>query len=254
MKIVSYNVNGIRAAINKGFVEWLEEENPDIIQIQETKAMQNQVDVDMIRMLGYEIHWFAAEKKGYSGVATFTKIHPKNVVKGIGNEFFDAEGRFLRLDFENFTLINSYFPSGSSGDIRQEKKEEYLELVLNYTNELRKSHSNIIVSGDYNICHKAIDINHPEKHEDTSGFLPQERDWMDRFVASGFVDSFRKFNDKPEQYSWWSYRGGAKPKNLGWRIDYHMVSENIANALQNAWINPELSFSDHCPVFIELNL
>ena len=177
MKLISYNVNGIRAAISKGFMEWLETEMPDVIHIQETKAMQEQVDVDMLRMFGYEIHWFAAERKGYSGVATFTKLKPKNVVKGIGNDFFDSEGRFLRLDFEDFTLINSYFPSGTSGDVRQEKKEEYLELVLNYTNELRKTHPNIIVSCDYNICHKPIDINHPEKHEYVSGFLPNG--WTD---------------------------------------------------------------------------
>lgn len=252
MKIISYNVNGIRAAINKGFMEWLEEEQPDVIHIQETKAMQEQVNVDMLRMLGYEIFWFAAEKKGYSGVATFTKLQPEQVTKGIGNEFFDTEGRFLRLDFKDFTLINSYFPSGTSGDIRQEKKEEYLELVLEYCNKLRKTHPNIIVSGDYNICHKPIDINHPEKHTDTSGFLPQEREWMDRFVDSGFVDSFRVFNTKPEQYSWWSYRAGAKPKNLGWRIDYHMVSTPLAASLKDARIYPELSFSDHCPVVVEL--
>ena len=251
MKLISYNVNGIRAAISKGFMEWLETEMPDVIHIQETKAMQEQVDVDMLRMYGYDIYWFAAERKGYSGVATFTKLKPKNVVKGIGNDFFDSEGRFLRLDFEDFTLINSYFPSGTSGDVRQEKKEEYLELVLNYTNELRKTHPNIIVSGDYNICHKPIDINHPEKHEDVSGFLPNEREWMDRFVASGFVDSFREFNTQPEQYSWWSYRGGCKPKNLGWRIDYHMVSTDLAKKMKNAWIKPELNFSDHCPVIVE---
>ena len=252
MKIISYNVNGIRAALSKGFMDWFETEMPDVIHIQETKALQEQVNVDMLRMYGYQIHWFAAEQRGYSGVATFTKIRPKQVIKGIGNEFFDKEGRFLRLDFDDFTLINSYFPSGTSGDARQEKKEEYLELVLNYTNELRKTHPNIIISGDYNICHKAIDINHPEKHETMSGFLPQERAWMDRFVESGFVDSFRQFNTQPEQYSWWSYRGGAKFKNLGWRIDYHMVSTPLAAQLKSARIIPEVSFSDHCPVVVEL--
>ena len=204
MKIISYNVNGIRAALSKGFMDWFETEMPDVIHIQETKALQEQVNVDMLRMYGYDIYWNAAERRGYSGVATFTKIRPKQVIQGIGNEFFDSEGRFLRLDFDDFTLINSYFPSGTSGDIRQEKKEEYLELVLNYTNELRKTQPNIILSGDYNICHKPIDINYPEKHETMSGFLPQEREWMDRFVDSGFVDSFRQFNSQPEQYSWWT--------------------------------------------------
>ncbi len=252
MKVISYNVNGIRAALSKGFMDWFETEMPDVIHIQETKALQEQVDVDMLRMYGYDIYWNAAERRGYSGVATFTKIRPKQVIQGIGNEFFDSEGRFLRLDFDDFTLINSYFPSGTSGDIRQEKKEEYLELVLNYTNELRKTQPNIILSGDYNICHKPIDINYPEKHETMSGFLPQEREWMDRFVDSGFVDSFRQFNSQPEQYSWWSYRSGAKVKNLGWRIDYHMVSTPFAAQLKSARIIPEISFSDHCPIVVEL--
>jgi len=253
LTIISYNVNGIRAAISKGFIDWLAQESPDIITIQETKAMLEQVDVSPIQALGYEIYWFAAEKKGYSGVATFTKIKPKQVKYGISNSFFDAEGRFLQLDFEDFTLINSYFPSGTTGDIRQEKKEEYLELVFDYCMELQKTQANIIVSGDYNICHKAIDINHPERHEGYSGFLPQEREWMDRFVRLGFVDSFRIFNNLPNQYSWWSYRAGARVKNLGWRIDYNMVSTAFAPKIKHAYILPHIIHSDHCPVGIELD-
>lgn len=254
ISILSYNVNGIRAAIQKGFIEWLTQQNPDIIHIQETKALLEQVDIEPIRALGYEIYWFAAEKKGYSGVATFTKLKPQHITYGISHPFFDAEGRFLQLDFKDFTVINSYFPSGSSGDIRQEKKEEYLELVSDYCKQLLVSKPKVILSGDYNICHKPIDINHPERHEGYSGFLPQERAWMDSFIQLGFTDSFRMFNKQSEQYSWWSYRAGARQKNLGWRIDYHMVSTALQPSIQNGYILPQVSHSDHCPIGIELQL
>jgi len=252
LKIISYNVNGIRAAMNKGLVDWISKESPDIIHIQEVKALLEQVDIEPFKALGYEVYWFAAQKKGYSGVATFSKIKPKSVKYGIGHDFFDFEGRFLQLDFEDFSVINSYFPSGTTGDIRQEKKEHYLELVLEYCNEFRKKQPNFILSGDYNICHKPIDINHPERHNGYSGFLPQEREWMDRFVASGFVDSFRNFNSQPNQYSWWSYRAGAREKNLGWRIDYNMVSTALSSKLHSATILPSVVHSDHCPVVVEL--
>lgn len=251
-KIISYNVNGIRAALQKGFAEWLVAESPDIIHLQEVKALEQQVDISIIRNAGYTPYWFAAQKKGYSGVATFTKIPPQSIHYGIGNEFFDAEGRFLQLDFDGFTLINSYFPSGSSGDIRQEKKEEYLELVFDYCYKLLRTQPNCIVSGDYNICHKSIDINHPERHTGYSGFLPQEREWMDRFEQLGFVDSFRMFNSQAHQYSWWSYRAGARAKNLGWRIDYHFVSSQLASSVTNASIHPHIVHSDHCPVIVEI--
>ncbi len=254
VKIISYNVNGIRAAIGKGFLDWLKQESPDVIHIQETKAMREQIDTKPIEDLGYNIYWFAAEKKGYSGVATFTKQKPQNVTMGIGAEPYDSEGRFIRLDFENCTLINSYFPSGTTGDVRQEVKESYLEEVLQYTNNIAPQVSNIILSGDYNICHKAIDINNPVRNKNTSGFLPQEREWMDRFVASGFVDSFREFNTAAEQYSWWSYRAGARARNVGWRIDYNMISTALKPNLANAYILPQVVHSDHCPVVVELNI
>jgi len=251
-KIISYNVNGIRAAIGHGFIEWLETESPDIICIQETKAEQAQVDTTPIEKLGYNIYWHSAQKKGYSGVAVFTKIKPKNVITGIGLERFDNEGRFLLLEFDTFTIINSYFPSGTTGDIRQLVKEDYLEHFLVFCNEYRKNHPNIIASGDYNICHKPIDINHPERQEGVSGFLPQEREWVDRFIASGFVDSFRQYNQEAEQYSWWSYRAGARPRNMGWRIDYHMVTTALKDRLHDARILQSVVHSDHCPVLIEL--
>lgn len=254
VKIISYNVNGIRAAIKKGFIDWLKDENPDIIHIQETKAMQDQVDITKILELGYEVYWFAAQKKGYSGVATFTKIKPKEVITGINHELYDSEGRFLRLDFNNCTLINSYFPSGTTGDLRQEVKEAYLEEVLQYIKAISPQFPNIVLSGDYNICHKPIDINNPVRNKNTSGFLPQEREWMDRFVASGFIDSFREFNQEPEQYSWWTYRAGARERNVGWRIDYNMVSAPLKERLKNAYILQQVVHSDHCPVVVELDI
>jgi exodeoxyribonuclease-3 len=252
-KIISYNVNGIRAAIGHGFVEWLASEKPDMICIQETKAEQAQVDTTAIEALGYSIYWHAAQKKGYSGVAVFTKVKPKNVIMGIGYERFDNEGRFILLEFETFSIINSYFPSGTTGDIRQSVKEDYLEHVLQFCTEYRKKQPHLIVSGDYNICHKAIDINHPERQVGVSGFLPQEREWVDRFIASGFIDSFREFNQEANQYSWWSYRAGARPRNMGWRIDYHMVTSELKDRLVNAHILQSVIHSDHCPVVVEIN-
>ena len=253
-KIISYNVNGIRAAISKGFVDWLAQEQPDVIHIQETKALKEQVDVDAIHALGYSSFWFSAQKKGYSGVATFTKQKPHNVVYGIGNDFFDAEGRFLRIDFKDHILINSYFPSGTTGDIRQEKKEQYLQLVYDYCQNLQKINPHIVVSGDFNICHTEIDIHNPKSNANSSGFLPHERAWIDQFLNLGFVDSFRQFETNPHHYSWWSYRAGARQKNLGWRIDYHMVHTSLKHRLTNASILPLVQHSDHCPVVVELSI
>jgi len=252
MKILSYNVNGIRAALNKGFASWLESANPDVIHIQETKAMEEQVDMQAIHDLGYKSYWHSAEKKGYSGVATFTKTEPKNVVKGIGNPIFDCEGRMLRVDIGDLTLLNSYFPSGTTGGVRQEVKEAYLEEVSKFVKELLPERPNIILSGDYNICHKPIDINNPERNKNTSGFLPNEREWMDSFLEIGFVDSFREFCDEPEKYSWWTYRGNCRARNVGWRIDYHMASLPLQEKLKSAEILVDVIHSDHCPVAVEL--
>lgn len=252
-KIISYNVNGIRSAFSKGFGDWVLNEQPDILHVQETKAEQQQVDIAQLEALGYKAFWHSAQKKGYSGVASFTRIEPDSVQYGIGIDSFDAEGRFLRLDFGDITFINSYFPSGTTGDERQTVKEAYLEAVLAYLVNLKKQRNKIIISGDFNICHKPIDINHPKRHEGMSGFLPNERQWMDRLETSGFVDSFRKFNTEADQYSWWSYRAGSRGKNLGWRIDYHWVSADIAPQLRNAGIAQSIVHSDHCPVWIELD-
>jgi exodeoxyribonuclease III len=252
-KIISYNVNGLRAALGKGLVDWLKIENPDIIAIQETKLQEGQVDTLLFEALGYQHYWHYAQKKGYSGVAIFTKIKPDYVSLGIGISKYDDEGRLVRADFGDITFIATYFPSGTTGDERQDFKMQWLADFQRYIDELKKTRPNIIVSGDYNICHKPIDINFPKKHETYSGFLPEERAWMDSFTGSGFVDSFRVFNQQPNHYSWWSYRANSREKNLGWRIDYHMVTEPLKNRLKNAVILPNIFHSDHCPVVVEID-
>ncbi|MDF0692310.1 exodeoxyribonuclease III [Aquirufa ecclesiirivi] len=253
MKIISYNVNGIRAAIQKGFIDWLKEENPDVLCLQELKADIEQVDISAIEALGYQIYWHSAQKKGYSGVAIFSKVSPKSVTIGCGIEKYDAEGRVIRADFKDFSVISVYMPSGSSGDERQGFKMIWLADFYQYIDQLKKEIPHLIISGDYNICHKAIDIHNPKSNANSSGFLPEEREWMENFINSGFVDSFRHINAEPHHYSWWSYRAGARGKNLGWRIDYHLVSEPLRNRISHAEILPEVKHSDHCPVVIHLN-
>jgi exodeoxyribonuclease III len=252
MKIISYNVNGIRAALNKGFLQWLEQENPDVIGLQEVKALEDQIDTAIFKDLGYEVYWYPAVKKGYSGVAILSKITPKSVHHGMGLNKYDDEGRLLELEFENFSFLSAYFPSGTTGDIRQSFKYEFLDDIFGYVQDLRRSKPNLILSGDYNICHKAIDIHNPISNKNSSGFLPEERAWMDKFTESGFIDSFRHFNPEPHQYTWWSYRANARAKNLGWRIDYHMATQEMQNRLKNAVILPDAYHSDHCPITLEI--
>lgn len=253
MKILSYNVNGIRAAVNKGLYQWIEEESPDILCLQEIKATEDQIDVLTIQSLGYNFYFHPAEKKGYSGVGILTKRKPDLVKIGMDVHTYDREGRVLRADYGDMTVICVYIPSGSMGDVRQDFKMQFLTDFTHYINNLRKERPKLLICGDYNICHKPIDINHPERHTKSSGFLPEERQWFDEFVDLGFVDTFRVYDQSAEKYSWWSYRAGARGKNLGWRIDYHIISEEAREQLRGASILNEISFSDHCPVMVELD-
>jgi exodeoxyribonuclease-3 len=252
MRIITYNVNGIRAAMGKGLIEWIRTLNPDILCLQEIKASPEQVGVFEFDELGYHHFWHPAQKKGYSGVAIFSKIKPNHIEFGCGIKEYDEEGRVLRADFNDFSVMSVYHPSGSSGDLRQAFKMKWLGDFYNYIHELRKEIPNLILCGDFNICHKAIDIHNPISNAKTSGFLPEERAWMDEFIGSGFVDSFRQFNQEPHQYSWWSFRSGARKKNLGWRIDYNMTTESLRERLINAAILPDAMHSDHCPVLLDL--
>ncbi|MBT8196635.1 MAG: exodeoxyribonuclease III [Bacteroidia bacterium] len=252
-KIITYNVNGIRAAINKGFIDWIKNVNPDVICLQEIKANPEQFDTGLFENLGYQHYWYPAEKKGYSGVALLSKDEPDNVVYGCGIKKYDSEGRVIQADFGDTSIMSVYMPSGSSGDERQAFKMKWLTDFNKYIKKLRKDREKLIVSGDYNICHKAIDIHNPVSNKKSSGFLPEEREWMDKFTKGGFIDSFRYFNEDPHHYTWWSYRANARAKNLGWRIDYHMATENMKDDLKRSVILPEAKHSDHCPVLVEVN-
>lgn len=252
MKIISYNVNGIRAAITKGFLDWLQAANPDIICLQEIKALESQVPTEAITAAGYPYqYYFSAEKKGYSGVAVFCKEKPNNVVYGTGIEYMDKEGRNLRVDYDTFSVMSLYLPSGTNVD-RLDYKFQYMDDFQTYINNLVKEIPNLIICGDYNICHEAIDIHDPVRNAKVSGFLPQERAWLDSFMNSGFIDSFRLFNKEPHNYSWWSYRANARNNNKGWRIDYNLASEPLRERIARALILPEAKHSDHCPILIEI--
>jgi exodeoxyribonuclease-3 len=256
MRIISYNTNGIRAAIKKGLLDWLATNPADIICIQETKASRGDIDHQPFDALGYESHWFSAQKKGYSGVAIFSKLNPTFIQEGTGIEQSDFEGRVIRADFGDITLINAYFPSGTSGDERQTYKYQWLREFHTWLNELRKTRPKLIICGDYNIAHNAIDIHDPKGNKNSSGFLPEERAWMDQFVADGYIDTFRHINpDEPHRYSWWSQRfPSVRLQNKGWRIDYITVTEPIMAAIKDADIFPDVKHSDHCPIYLELSL
>ncbi len=254
MRIISYNVNGIRSAITKGFTDWLKTDPADIVCLQETKAMKDNVDYKKIEELGYHTYWFSAQKKGYSGVAIFTKIKPDNIEYGHALEQSDFEGRVIRADFGDITLINAYYPSGTSGDERQTYKYQWLDEFFAYLQDLRKTRKKLIVVGDYNIAHKEIDIHDPKGNKNSSGFLPEERAWMDRFLQHEWVDTFRELNpDTKGAYSWWSQRfPTVRLQNKGWRIDYICITQNLKAQLTDAKIFPDVKHSDHCPIFAEI--
>ncbi|GAA4033019.1 exodeoxyribonuclease III [Flavobacterium cheonhonense] len=252
MRIISYNVNGIRAAISKGFLNWLQQANPDVICLQEIKATEDQIPLLDVELSGYPYHyWFPATKKGYSGVAILSKIKPNKVVFGTGIDHMDFEGRNLRADFDDFSVMSLYLPSGTNMD-RLDYKFQYMDEFHEYITNLKKEIPNLIICGDYNICHEAIDIHDPIRNKTVSGFLPEERAWLDKFMKNGFIDTFRFFNKEPHHYSWWSYRANARANNKGWRIDYCLASEPLKDRLRRAVILPEAKHSDHCPVLVEI--
>lgn len=258
MKIISYNVNGIRAAIRKGLVDWLKAADIDVLCIQETKAHKEQVDLTEIEALGYKTYWQSATvKKGYSGVAIFSRIEPNNVVYGYGDydwhdtKWIDDEGRIIRADYDDFSVMSVYMPSGT----REERvvfKMDWNLAFEKYIGELKKIHPNLVISGDYNIAHEPIDIHNPKANEKRSGFLPVERAWLTQFMELGFTDTFRHLNKEPHNYTWWNVRSNARAKNLGWRIDYHMISESMNENLKRAVILPDAMHSDHCPILVEI--
>lgn len=253
MRIISYNVNGIRAAINKGLIDWLKTDPADVICVQETKAEKDNVNHKLFTDLGFHDYWFSAKKKGYSGVAIFTKRKPDNVILGNGHGPSDDEGRVIQVDFGKLRLINAYFPSGTSGDERQDFKYKWLDELQTWLNGLRKEHPKLILCGDYNIAHKEIDIHDPKGNKLNSGFLPEERAWMDRFYESGWVDTFREFHPEPHRYSWWSQRfPSVRLNNKGWRIDYINATKELKKDLVDAEILPDVKHSDHCPVYLEI--
>ena len=253
MKIISYNVNGIRAAIAKGFLEWLQQANPDVICLQEIKANEDQIPTEDITKAGFPFqYYFSAQKKGYSGVSILCKKKPNHIEFGAGIEHMDFEGRVLRVDYDSVSVMSLYLPSGTNIE-RLDHKFMFMDDFQCYIDELKKQIPNLIICGDYNICHEAIDIHNPTQNKNTSGFLPEERAWIDKFMKSGFIDTFRHFNKEPHNYSWWSYRAGARGNNKGWRIDYCLANESLKNRLTRALILPEAKHSDHCPIVVEID-
>jgi len=252
--IFSYNVNGLRAAMNKGFDGWLQETQPDVICLQEIKVRAEQMDTSAFDRMGYRHYWFPAQKAGYSGVAVFCKDKPDKVTYGMGIDKYDAEGRVLRVDFGDLSVLSVYVPSGTSGEERQAFKMVFLEDFLQWIENLRKERPNLILSGDFNIAHAEIDINNPKKHHKMSGFLPEERAWVDKLLAHGYVDTFRMLSSQPNVYSWWTYRQMARAKDVGWRIDYHFATNELAPRIKDASVLQSAVHSDHCPVTVAVEI
>ncbi|WP_199724103.1 exodeoxyribonuclease III [Methanohalophilus sp. RSK] len=251
--MLSWNVNGLRAVAKKGFLEWLDSESPDIMCVQETKARPSQLPPNIRRIDGYYSYFSAAEKKGYSGVALYSKVQPQEVRYGFGINRFDHEGRILIAFYEKFVLFNIYFPNGNSSDERLQYKMDFYRAFLEYVQELRKEGHSVVVCGDLNTAHKAIDIARPKQNENRSGFLPVEREWIDRFLSHGFIDTFRLFNENEGNYTWWDLKTRARDRNVGWRLDYFFVSADLKQSVKEAFILSEVIGSDHCPVGLELD-
>jgi len=252
LKIISYNVNGVRAAIKKGLLDWLKEINADVVCLQELKADEAAFDAKAFKALGYHSYTFSAVKKGYSGVAVLSKIKADNVVRGCGIKEYDDEGRNIRIDIGDLSVMSVYIPSGTSGDERQAVKMKYLDAFYDYIHQITKERPKLILCGDYNICHTEIDIHNPVSNKDTSGFKPEERAWMSKYFDSGFIDSFRHFNKDPHHYSWWSLRANSRANNKGWRIDYISATKNLEKNLLESRMYPDAMHSDHCPVYLKM--
>ncbi len=252
MKILSYNINGIRAALKKGLVDFIKDKDPDIVCFQETKCQDGQVDLKEFEDLGYSAYWHSAQKKGYSGVLTLSKLAVSNVVIGIGHEEIDNEGRVLRTDIGDWSIFNCYFPSGSSSEERHEFKLQFLEAFKPFMDGIKKKNEKIIIVGDYNIVHKDIDIHNPKKTDNRSGCRPEEKEWMNEFFNSGFTDSYRFLHPEEVEYSWWSYRAGSRDRNKGWRIDYIVVSEEQKNKIHSFNHFKDDKHSDHCGLMLEI--
>lgn len=254
MKIITYNVNGLRSALSKGFTDWLSEEQPDVLCLQETKAQPEQIPTLEFEALGYRSYFFSAKKKGYSGVAILTRREPDHVEYGMKISKYDDEGRFLRADYGDLSVVSVYHPSGTTGEERQAFKMEWLEDFHQYVLDLMQSRPKLILCGDYNICHRPIDIHDPVRNATNSGFLPEEREWMSRFLDSGFIDTFRHFHpEAPHCYTWWSFRANARANNKGWRLDYCMSTPAVTPLLKDARILPQVKHSDHCPAVVEID-
>ncbi len=254
MEILSYNVNGIRAAIRNGLIDWLSDKPYDILCFQEVKATVDQVELSGLEELGYTLAgWHPAQKKGYSGVAIFSRLQPDLVVSGMQNEFFDSEGRVLRADYGDLTVLNCYFPSGTSGELRQTAKMKFLDDFFVYAHDLQKERPGLVICGDFNIAHTPDDIHDPVGNKKSSGFLPEERAWMTKWLRSGFTDAFRFLNPDLIEYSWWTYRANARQNNKGWRIDYFSVSDHLQGHITACRQIPAAIHSDHCPVVLSMD-
>ena len=252
MEIVTFNVNGLRAILKKGFMEWFKDKSPDILCLQEIKSSKDQLKGEIVEVEGYHAHWNSAQKPGYSGVVTLSKEEPLDVQFGMGIERFDTEGRLIRTKYPDFTLLNVYFPNGKMSDDRLKFKLDYYDTFLKYSGSMRKQGEELIITGDFNTAHKEIDLANPKENEKYSGFLPIEREWMDNFESCGYIDTFRYFHPEGEQYTWWTYRFKARERNIGWRIDYFFVTEGLINKVQDSIILKDVYGSDHAPILLRL--
>ncbi|MCK4641697.1 MAG: exodeoxyribonuclease III [Candidatus Marinimicrobia bacterium] len=252
MQIISWNVNGIRSAYRKGLLNWMSRQDPDILCVQETKAYMEQLSFDLLHVNGYHSAFSSAYKKGYSGVALYSKQKPNHIQTGFGIEKYDREGRIIVAEYDNFVLLNIYFPNGQKNDERLQYKLDFYDAFLDVVDSMNREGKNIIICGDVNTAHKPIDIARPKENQTVSGFLPVEREWIDKFISHGYIDTFRKFHPEPDQYTWWSMRARARERNIGWRIDYFFVNERFVNNVKDAFILSDVSGSDHCPVGIEI--